>query len=49
MVDPHCFYLNAVPDPGSQANGDPDMVPDPGETLPPNFYMKNILSVGNRS
>jgi hypothetical protein len=42
------FYLNAGPDPhpGNQTNADPD--PGPSQTLKLNFYMKNILNVGNR-
>ncbi len=42
------LYLGADPDPRSQTNPDPD----PGQTLPSQkteFYMKNILYVGNRS
>ncbi len=35
------FYLNAYPDPGSQINTDPC-----GSGS--DFYMKNILKVGNR-
>ncbi len=40
------FYLNTDPDPGSQTD------PDPGQTLPSQkieFYIKNIVCVGNRS
>jgi hypothetical protein len=41
------FYLNAHPDPRSQTNAGPDS----GQTLPSltDFYMKNILFLGNRS
>jgi hypothetical protein len=48
-ADPdRAFYLNADPDQESQINADSD----PGLTLLSkklNFYMKNILKVGNRS
>jgi hypothetical protein len=43
-VNPHLFHLDAYPDPGSQTNADPD--PGPKKL---NFYMKNILDVGNMS
>ncbi len=42
------FYLSADPNPGSQASA----FPDPGQTSchkKMNFYIKNILYVGNRS
>ncbi len=46
--DPAAFYLNAVPDPGSQINADLD--PDPSQTFKKLIlYMKNILIVGNWS
>jgi hypothetical protein len=41
------FYLNAVPDPGSQTNADP--VSDPGQAKKLNFYIENILELANRS